>query len=226
MTNTAVVLFTAPISGGGKNACGDAASSLLHLCTICCRIAFHAPSCSTGAGENDQAAAPLKQRRQSNPIMWRSSLFTAVLSLDVVASIAHANDSIDVANRCGFLVGHTYRRGVTAKSLEKSAKLVHSLTAALATSKEERVAADTEFAERFFVSAAAKDLGGPLPSCDMIRQEVMRLDRYRRAPPKFGEEPEASKKAAPQPEPAKAQARSLWLTSQRGGPRLRYAARL
>lgn len=99
--------------------------------------------------------------------------------LGVTASGACASESVDVADRGGFLIGHAFRCGVAEEYLDKSAKIVRSLVDALATDDQNRDDATAQFAESFLTGAIADPRGGHLPSCETVRREVLRLDHHR-----------------------------------------------
>ena len=104
--------------------------------------------------------------------------YTATLTL--AATAAWAGEASQLAARGGFLLGHAYRCGVAAERLEPSARLVGDLIAALSSDEEERATADQNFADGLLANALAKALGGPVPSCGLIRRDLVRFEQHRR----------------------------------------------
>ena len=105
----------------------------------------------------------------------------AVILLLTSAS-AHAGDAEAVARRGGFLLGQALRCGVAEARLEPSARLVHDLVKALATSKVEQRDAGRSFAGSV-VASVKPAADKPLPSCTQVRRKLALLERHHASKP-------------------------------------------
>ena len=110
---------------------------------------------------------------------WKLALCAAgMLWLGTVA--AEASEATVVADRAGFLIGHAQRCGVDEARLERVAAFGKELIGAFSRDDDEKVAAQTQFAERILASGLAKLIGDPLPSCAAVRSQLARLEQHRR----------------------------------------------
>jgi hypothetical protein len=119
----------------------------------------------------------------------------------LAAGAAHASEASRVAERGGFLVGHAYRSGMAAERLDPTAQLVGQLVAALSIDSEEREAADERFLDAVLVSAIAREIGDPLPSCNAIRRELTLLKQHQRLVFVPGERAMPDKPSSTKPQP-------------------------
>jgi hypothetical protein len=137
-------------------------------------------------------------------IMTDRSLFRLVCSAIAVllaVGVAHAGEASRVAERGGFLVGHAYRCGVAAERLDPTAQLVGQLVAALSIDSEEQEAADEKFIGEVLLTALAKEIGDPLPSCNAIRRELAFLEQHRRLVFIPGEKAMSNEPSSTKPQP-------------------------
>ena len=119
----------------------------------------------------------------------------------LAAGAAHAGEASRVAERGGFLVGHAYRCAIPAEHLDPAAQLVGQLVAALSIDSDEREAADEKFLDEVLVSALAKEIGDPLPSCNAIRRELALLEQHQRLVFIPGERPMPNEPSPNKPRP-------------------------
>jgi hypothetical protein len=94
------------------------------------------------------------------------------------AAAAQATDATDLAQRAGFLFGYAYRCGISGARLRASAAMVDRLITAYSISGDDELAARTDFISRAVVSAEAKQAADPLPSCEVVRQQVSRFEQH------------------------------------------------
>jgi hypothetical protein len=121
--------------------------------------------------------------------------------MSIAAGAAHASEASRAAERGGFLVGHAYRCGVAAERLDRTAQLVGHLVAALSIDNDEREAADQKFLDAVLVSALAREIGDPLPSCNAIRRELTLLEQHQRVVSIPGERAMRNESSSTQPQP-------------------------
>jgi len=119
----------------------------------------------------------------------------------LAAGAAHAGEASRVAERGGFLVGHAYRCAIPAEHLDPAAQLIGQLVAALSIDSDEREAADEKFLDEVLVSALAKEIGDPLPSCSAIRRELALLEQHQRFVFIPGERPMPNEPSPNKPRP-------------------------
>jgi hypothetical protein len=140
---------------------------------------------------------PLQIRAASNPmrraviqsaaerhrmLSWRSvsrvlAGSAAALSF-LVVSTACAGEASEVAAHGGFLVGHTYRCGVSAEQLRPSTQLVGELIAALAVDGEDEAAANQALVASLLTSLRAELADDRVASCAAIRRELAQIEQH------------------------------------------------
>jgi hypothetical protein len=122
-------------------------------------------------------------------------------ALFLATGAASAGEASRVAERGGFLLGHSYRCGVAPDRLQPAARMVEQLIAALSLDSAEEASADQKFIDEVLASGLAQALGVPLPSCAAIRRDFALFEQHRRLVSIPGEAAMSDETSSPKPGP-------------------------
>ena len=120
------------------------------------------------------------------------STLTITITVIFFMGMAKAADPTLLAETGGFLLGNASRCGVPIERVEHAGKAIHDFITVAAKDPNEAVAADRRFAEIFLVNALPEPNPRAFPSCEVVRQQLERLERHHEEARKSGGTPAAS----------------------------------
>jgi hypothetical protein len=120
------------------------------------------------------------------------STLTITITVIFFMGMAKAADPTLLAETGGFLLGNASRCGVPIERVEHAGKAIHDFITVAANDPNEAVAADRRFAEIFLANALPEPNPRAFPSCEVVRQQLERLERHHEEARKSGGTPAAS----------------------------------
>jgi hypothetical protein len=109
----------------------------------------------------------------------RSTLaVTAALLLLSSIGVAKAADPTQLAETGGYLLGNAHRCGVPTERIKRAGKVIHDMIEVVAYDSSEAAAADSRFAEIFWVSAGPSSDRDTFPSCNVVIAQFERLEQH------------------------------------------------
>ena len=120
------------------------------------------------------------------------STVTITITVIFFMGMAKAADPTLLAETGGFLLGNASRCGVPIERVGHAGKVIHDFIAVAANDPNEAAAADRRFAEIFLVNALPEPNPRAFPSCEVVRQQLERLERHHEEARKSGGTPAAS----------------------------------
>ena len=120
------------------------------------------------------------------------STLTITITVIFFMGMAKAADPTLLAETGGFLLGNASRCGVPIERVGHAGKVIHDFIAVAANDPNEAVAADRRFAEIFLANALPEPNPRAFPSCEVVRQQLERLERHHEEARKSGGTPAAS----------------------------------
>ena len=120
------------------------------------------------------------------------STLTITITVIFFMGMAKAADPTLLAETGGFLLGNASRCGVPIERVEHAGKAIHDFITVAANDPNEAVAADRRFAEIFLANALPEPNPRAFPSCEVVRQQLERLERHHEEARKSGGTPVAS----------------------------------
>jgi len=120
------------------------------------------------------------------------STLTITITVIFFMGMAKAADPTLLAETGGFLLGNASRCGVPIERVEHAGKAIHDFITVAANDPNEAVVADRRFAEIFLANALPEPNPRAFPSCEVVRQQLERLERHHEEARKSGGTPAAS----------------------------------